>query len=194
MADQLESAVNESTELPGRTIKVGLSGGALQLTSATYGTSSDVTIVGGLAVADLGFTSGQTGTGRDVAGSFIVDGKTETAIGRGRTLSGDPGNANTGDLQITVSLSPGQIVPGVEGTVTVSRGLASSLDLVLADFLDLEDGLLSSVDDGFDGQLKSLQTSIDRQKATFDRVLVLSEFVFAPPPPPKQNKNYTNFS
>ncbi len=169
LADKLESAINESQDLPGRTIKVGLNGGALQLTSLTYGTASDVTTSGGTALTDLGLTAGQTDTGRDVVGSFIVNGLSEIAVGRGRTLSGDPNNANTADLQVQVTLSPAQIVVGVEGTMKVSRGLASSLDQRLGDLLEVQDGLLATVDDGFDLQLKSFQTSIDRQKATFDR-------------------------
>lgn len=169
LADQLESTINGSQDLPGRTIKVGLNGNALQLTSVTYGISSDVTISGGTALTDFGLTAGQTDTGRDVVGSFIVNGLSEAAVGRGRTLAGDPENANTADLQVQVTLSPQQIVSGVEGTMKVSRGLASSLDQVLGDLLEVQDGLLASVDDGFDLQLKSFQTSIDRQKATFDR-------------------------
>ena len=169
LADLLESTINGSLDLPGRTIQVGLSGNALQLTSLTYGISSDVTISSGTALTNLGLTAGQTDTGRDVVGSFIVNGLSEAAIGRGRTLSGDPANANTADLQVQVTLSPQQIVSGVEGTMKVSRGLASSLDQVLGDLLEVQDGLLASVDDGFDLQLKSFQTSINRQKATFDR-------------------------
>lgn len=169
LADELESTINESQDLPGRTIKVGLNGGALQLTSLTYGTASDVTTSGGTALTDLGLTAGQTDTGRDVVGSFIVNGLSEIAVGRGRTLSGDPNNANTADLQVQVTLSPAQIVVGVKGTMKVSRGLASSLDQRLGDLLEVQDGLLATVDDGFDLQLKSFQTSIDRQKATFDR-------------------------
>jgi len=168
LADQLESTINESQDLPGRTIKVGLSGNALQLTSATYGSSSAITISGGTSLTALGLTAGQTNTGRDVVGAFIVNGLSEAAVGRGRTLSGDPNNANTADLQVQVTLSPSQIVVGVEGTMKVSRGLASSLDQVIGDLLEVQDGLLASIDDGFDLQLKSFQTSIDRQKKSFD--------------------------
>jgi flagellar hook-associated protein 2 len=169
LADHLESVINQSTILAGRQVKVGLSGGALQVTSASYGTSSEVTIAGGNAVSVLGFTSGQTNTGRDVVGSFRVDGQTEVAVGRGRLLTGDPQNNNTADLQVQVTLSSTQVVSGAEGRVTVSRGLASSLDQLLGQLLNTDQGLLNSVDDGFDGQLKSLQSSIDRQKAAFDR-------------------------
>jgi flagellar hook-associated protein 2 len=168
LADHLESVINESADLPGRTVKVGLSGGSLQLTSATYGTSSDLTIVDGTSVTDLGLTAGQKDNGRDVVGNFVVNGKTEVAVGRGRILSGDPDNENTADLQLSVTLSPGQVIAGVEGTVTVSRGLASSLDQAIGQLLNSETGILTAADDGYDKQVESVQKSIDRQKTLFD--------------------------
>ena len=168
LADHLEQIINDSDEFPAREIKVSLASGSLQLTSAKYGLTSDVEIVSGTAIADLGLTAGLKNNGRDVVGSFVVNGKTEAAVGRGRLLTGDPENENTADLQVQITLSPSEVVAGAEGTITVSRGLASSLDQVLGKLLDNENGLLTSVDDGFDGQLKSLQTSIDRQTKLFD--------------------------
>ena len=168
LADHLEQIINESESFPSREINVSLSGGALQLTSEKYGLTSDLEVVSGTAISALGLTAGLKDNGRDVVGSFIVNGQTEAAVGRGRLLTGDPDNENTADLQVQITLSPSEVVAGAEGTLTVSRGLASSLDQVLGKLLDNEDGLLTSVDDGFDGQLKSLQTSIDRQTKLFD--------------------------
>jgi flagellar hook-associated protein 2 len=168
LADHLEQIINESESFPSREINVSLSGGALQLTSSKYGLTSDLEVMSGTAVSALGLTVGLKDNGRDVVGSFIVNGQTEAAVGRGRLLTGDPDNENTADLQVQITLSPSEVVAGAEGTLTVSRGLASSLDQVLGKLLDNEDGLLTSVDDGFDGQLKSLQTSIDRQTKLFD--------------------------
>ena len=167
LANHVESVVNASTDLPGRQLSVSLSSGALKFTSAKYGLASEVEIVGGTAVSDLGFVVGQNNKGRDVVGSFIVDGKTEAAVGRGRLLSGDLHNENTADLQVQVTLGPTLVASGIDGTITVSRGLASALDQTLGKLLDNANGLLASVDDGFDGQLKSLQSSIDRQTNLF---------------------------
>lgn len=169
LADHLESVINDSEDLPGREIKVSLNGSKLVLTSASYGSSSKVSVTGGSAVTDLGLTTSLTDTGRDVVGSFIVDGQTEVAVGRGRVLSGDPDNENTADLQVQVTLTSSQVSSGVEGSLTVTRGLASALDQVLGDLLNVEDGLLSSIDEGYTSQLDSIQASIDRQQATFDR-------------------------
>ncbi|MFO1001366.1 MAG: flagellar filament capping protein FliD [Planctomycetaceae bacterium] len=168
LADHVEQIINESDEFAGREIEISLTGGALKLTSAKYGLTSDLEVVSGTSLSSLGLTVGQKDNGRDVVGSFIVNGKTEAAVGRGRLLTGDPDNENTADLQVQITLSPSEVVAGAEGTITVSRGLASSLDQALGKLLDNEDGLLTSVDDGFDGQLKSLQTSIDRQTKLFD--------------------------
>jgi flagellar hook-associated protein 2 len=168
LADHLEQIINESESFPSREVSVSLSGGALQLTSSKYGLTSDLEVKSGTAVSALGLTVGLKDNGRDVVGSFVVNGQTEAAVGRGRLLTGDPDNENTADLQVQITLSPSEVVAGAEGTLTVSRGLASSLDQVLGKLLDNEDGLLTSVDDGFDGQLKSLQTSIDRQTKLFD--------------------------
>ncbi|MFN9718829.1 MAG: flagellar filament capping protein FliD [Planctomycetota bacterium] len=168
LADHLESVINESPDLAGRDVTVSLNSGKLQVTTVSYGVSSEVEIVSGSAISALGFTAGQTDNGRDVAGSFLVGGKTEPAIGRGRVLVGNPDNENTADLQVQVTLSSGQVVAGVEGTIAVSRGLTSSLDQVLGKMLDTENGILNSVDEGFDGQLDNLQDAIDRQTKLFD--------------------------
>jgi flagellar hook-associated protein 2 len=169
LASHLESVINDSEDLPGREIKVSLDGSNLALTSASYGTSSKVSISGGTAVSTLGLTTSLSDTGRDVAGSFRVNGQTETAVGRGRVLSGDPDNENTADLQLQINLSPSQVSSGVEGTVTVSRGIASLLDQELGSLLNVESGLLTSISDGFDRQLTTLQTAIERQQASFTR-------------------------
>ncbi len=168
LANHIESVISSSTDLPGRKIKASLSAGALQLATETYGASSDVRIVSGTAISDLGLTVGQADVGRDVAGSFIVDGKTETAVGRGQLLTGDSVNENTAGLQLRVTLAPNQVVVGAEGTVTVSRGLTSALDQELSKMLNNSTGLLSSVNTRYDTQLSTLQSSIDRQKSLFD--------------------------
>src|SRR5690606_18667345 len=112
----------------------------LSVTSMAYGSSSTVKIDGGTALSDLGLTVDQTDTGSDVVGRFIVNGEIESAVGRGRTLSGEAGNAHTADLQVQVTLSAAQIHAGIEGEVTVTRGVASRLDQLMNRMLDVESG------------------------------------------------------
>ncbi len=53
----------------------------LTITSSRYGAAAQVTMNSGTALAALGFTGGESAKGTDVAGSFLVNGVTEAAIG-----------------------------------------------------------------------------------------------------------------
>jgi flagellar hook-associated protein 2 len=169
LADHLQSVINGNTDLKGRQVRVGLESDKLVISSESYGKSSEILIESGTALTDLGLTSGLNDIGQDVAGSFIVNGKAEAATGRGRVLSGNSDNENTADLQVRVSLTSSQIVSGVESEITVTSGVGASLDNLLAEFLDTENGIVSNADDGFSDQIDGIQKSLDRQQATFDR-------------------------
>ncbi len=179
LANHVESLINGSASLPGRTVRVGLNSDALTITSETYGKTSDLLISGGTSLAALGFTAGTADVGRDVAGTFTVNGQTEVAKGSGQFLTGDPDNATTADLRLRVTLQPSQVTAGVEGELTVTRGLAATLDEVLGDLLQPGDGGLATIDDGFDQQLDSLQVALDRQQVLFDaqQESLISQFV-----------------
>jgi flagellar hook-associated protein 2 len=169
LATQVETAINATSSLGGRAVSVGLSGGALTVRSESYGTTSEIAVSGGTALASLGFAGTESDFGVDVAGSFIVDGVTETAKGRGRLLVGDLENKNTADLQVRVSLSASQVQPGVDAELNVTRGIASSLDQVLGRVLDPTTGRMKTINDGFDDTIKTLQTAIDRQNDFFEK-------------------------
>ena len=168
LADHLQSVIESSPGLFGREVAVGLDGTSLRITSQAYGASSEVTVNSGTALAALGLTSGQTDEGQDVAGSFIVNGQTETAVGRGRVLTGDIDNEHTADLQVRISLTSAQVIPGAEANVTVARGVASRLDQVLGQLLDSTTGRVKHVDDRFDDQIEDIDKVISRQAARFD--------------------------
>lgn len=179
LADHLEAVINNSSELLGRSVTVGLDTDSLKITSDSYGTSSDLRMISGTSLATLGFTAGAADVGRSVQGSFIVDGETEEAIGSGQLLSGDPENATTADLQLKVTLVSSQLVAGSEADLNVTRGIGATLDEILGDLLDPVSGGLATIDGGFDQELESLQVAIDRQQAIFDsqRESLISEFV-----------------
>jgi flagellar hook-associated protein 2 len=179
LTDHLEALIGGASDLNGRTANVSAPGGLLSITSDTYGTTSTVKVISGTAVTTLGFTAGTSDTGRDVAGTFIVDGVTESAVGRGQVLTGNADNENTADLQLRIKLAPSEIVPGVEAQVTVTQGLASSLDTILNDMLDPINGGLKIIDDRFDDEAKNLQDSLERQQSLFDlqREALVREFV-----------------
>lgn len=179
LADHIESVVNSASTLAGRNVSVNLEGGSLSLTSETYGSNSSITVGSGTANATLGFAGGETDIGQDVAGTFIVDGQTETATGRGQLLIGESDNEFTGDLQLRVSLTAADVVAGPEGEITITRGVAARLDQVINDFLDPVSGRLKTLNDGFDETIDSIQQSIDRQTAVFEqqREAIVQEFI-----------------
>jgi flagellar hook-associated protein 2 len=162
LASHLQSIINSSSELAIRDVTVSVEGSKLEITSESYGSNSKVEQLSGTALTALGFDGTETGVGKDVAGSFIVNGVVESAVGTGRLLIGDEDNENTADLQVNVTLDPSQVTSGIEGELTVSRGATSRIDQFLSDFLDPTTGSLGTINEGFDLRLDSLDSSIDQ--------------------------------
>jgi flagellar hook-associated protein 2 len=168
LADHLEARINNSPDLKGAEVSVSLEGGSLQLTSQRYGSDSKIENLAGSALASLGFDGSESGVGKDVVGSFIVDGVVETATGSGRLLIGDAENENTADLQLRVTLDASQVGVGVESTVTVSRGITSKLDQYFDEITEDEIGTMAVVNENFDLRIDSIQSSIARVNAISD--------------------------
>ncbi|MBY0228117.1 MAG: flagellar filament capping protein FliD [Gemmataceae bacterium] len=168
LAAELQAGITAAAGTGGPAVKVAQSGGVLSITTAAFGTSANVTVSSSPALAALGFTAGQSATGQNVAGHFLVNGVQETATGSGQVLIGGSGNARTDGLQVKVTLDPSQLNadPNMpEARVTVSRGLASQLDRVLNSFLDPVRGRMKTIDEGFQRQIDDLQASITRDNA-----------------------------
>ena len=168
LAQQMQTQINNNSALNGKQIAVSLDGDKLKVTSSTYGSTSEVAIGTGTALGALGFAGTESARGIDVIGSFIVDGKVEAATGSGQFLVGTSGNANTADLQVRVTLTPDQVVAGVEGNVTVSRGIASKFDQVLNGMLDPVNGRLKTISNTFQQNIDNLKKAIDKQNKTFE--------------------------
>ncbi len=162
LADHLQSVINSSAELANRDVTVSLAGAKLEINSLSYGTNSRVGSLTGTALSVLGFDGSESGVGKDVAGSFIVNGVVETATGSGRVLIGDQDNENTADLQIRVTLDPSQVSAGVEGELTIRRGVTSRMDQYLSDFLNPTTGSIKTINEGFDLRVESIEASIER--------------------------------
>ncbi len=168
LADHLEATINASTELGSRDVQVAIEGSSLEIASQTYGKNSTVSSLSGSALSVLGFNGSESGTGKDVAGSFIVDGVVETATGSGRLLIGDSDNENTGDLQLRITLDPSQVGTGIEAELSVSRGITSNLDAYFSDLLDPVRGNFATATEDFELRIESIDDSIDRVKAISD--------------------------
>ncbi len=158
----LQQRINAAPDLQGNLVSVGLDGGGkIQITSQLYGGTSQVAVTGGTALGALGFTGTESATGTNVAGRFVANGVTETATGAGQVLTGAAGNANTDGLQVRSTLP----APGSAG-VRVTQGLASRLNAVLTKYLDVGNGRLKAIDDGFRQQAADIDKTITRQNDT----------------------------
>jgi flagellar hook-associated protein 2 len=179
LAQELQAEINANSSLSGRQVAVGLSGNQLTITSSTYGSSSQVTIGTGTALTPLGFAGTETNKGVDVVGSFVVDGIVEPALGTGQFLTGNSTNANTAGLEVRVTLSPSQITAGPEGSITVTRGIASKLDVALNGLLDPVTGRLKSIEDGLQSNIDDIQSQIAEETDIMNskRDSLLQQFV-----------------
>jgi flagellar hook-associated protein 2 len=158
----IQKAVNSAPSLAGNFITAELNGGNVQLTTQKYGSGASVAITGGspTLLAALGFNGTEVATGTDVAGSFTVNGQTETATGSGQILSGASGNTNTDGLQVRSTLPAAG-----SANVTVTQGLASRLGQVLNKYLDPVNGRLKAINDGFTRQNSDIDKTIAKQNA-----------------------------
>jgi flagellar hook-associated protein 2 len=159
LAAALQSAITATPALNGAGVTVGVSNGNLQIRTANYGSGA---ITGGTALQALGFTAGQSATGTDVAGSFVVNGLTEPATGSGQVLTGNAGNANTAGLAVRSTLSAPTTSPV---NVTVTSGLAANLAGVLKSYLDPSTGVLRTLNDQFNTEISDLQSKVSQQNA-----------------------------
>jgi flagellar capping protein FliD len=165
LAQELQNEINNRPELAGRQVTVGVNGGKLVFDSKTYGTASKVSIDGGTALAALGLTGSENATGQDVAGSFVVNGHTETATGTGQFLIGDSTNTNTADIQLRVTLTPDQVGAGTQADLTLTRGIAALTDVALNNMVNPDNGRLKTIDDGFQAIEDNLTKAISDKKA-----------------------------
>lgn len=165
LAEELQTRLRADSNIGRTAPTVSVSGNKLIISSARYGSSSEVSTLSGTAISSgiLGFSGSESDTGVDVAGKFIVNGVDETATGSGRTLTGDEGNANTDGLRVGVTLSSSQLVSGVEGELTVTRGAAAKLGLLFEQILDLSDGRLRAITDKLQLENDALTKQIDKE-------------------------------
>jgi flagellar hook-associated protein 2 len=174
-ATLLEDAINGDEELVGRAVTVTVQDNTLQIRSHSYGTSSKVSALTGSSLATLGFAGTESSTGQDVVGHFLVNGNVEEALGSGQLLTGKAENKNTADLQVRVSLNSSQLsATDPEGTVSITRGIASHLDGVLNKLLQLPTqgesggGKIHTANSRYDDLIADIDESIKRMNARFD--------------------------
>jgi flagellar hook-associated protein 2 len=163
LAQLVQTAINSAADLNGRQVSVGLQAGLLTFTSGSFGSVSKIVIGSGSANAALGLAGTEQATGLDVAGHFVVNGATETATGTGQLLLASSANANTSGLQLRVTLTPAQVGAGSDTSLTLTRGFASDLGVLLGNVADPLTGSLKLIDDGFNDQIADLEADKARQ-------------------------------
>ncbi len=168
LVQAVQAAVNSDSQVGGFGVTVGLQGGALTFTTATYGTGATLAVS---QAGFLGYASGASGSGQNVAGSFLVNGSAEAATGTGQLLTGNAGNANTAGLALNVTLLPSQVSPTPTtpvASVTVTQGLAAQLGVALNNLLDPTTGQLQMIDQGFQQQLTTYGAQVKQLQAQYN--------------------------
>jgi flagellar hook-associated protein 2 len=141
--------------------------GYLLFTGSTYGSKSLVELasVSNDASPTLGLADATATAGKDVAGT--ING--EAAEGIGQYLTGKDDNETTADLKLRITLNESQITDGVEGTISIARGIASRLSDTVDSLSQAGDGMLDRRIKGVQNQITFLQQRIDE----FDARLAL---------------------
>jgi flagellar hook-associated protein 2 len=142
--------------------------GHLVLTSAAYGKTSKVSVdttMANNAAASLGLAAGVAVNGLDVAGT--ING--EEATGSGQYLTGNADNETTAGLKLKITLTEDQLSSGAEGSITIAKGVASKLNVLLTSLTATGDGLLDRRIKSYEDQIENLADRI----AEFDERLAL---------------------
>ncbi|MBU0983960.1 MAG: flagellar filament capping protein FliD, partial [candidate division Zixibacteria bacterium] len=141
-------------------VSTGTGTGFLNIKSSTYGSSSAVhtiTSIGSSAFATLGLATGVSHDGQDVEGT--ING--EAATGSGQILTGSEGNATTEGLKLRITLTESQILGGVEGKVTLTKGIAARVDDLLDSLTAAGDGMIARRISSYENQVTNLKEQIE---------------------------------
>ena len=148
-------------------VDLGNGEGQLVLTDSTYGSKSTISIdttVSNSAAVAVGLAAGVAINGLDVQGT--ING--EDAVGSGQYLVGAGDNETTAGLKLKITLTASQLSEGDEGTITLSKGLASKLNARLDSLTATGEGLLDSRIKSYEKQVENLTERIEE----FDERLV----------------------
>lgn len=173
LVEEIQSKVNADAKIGAMGVKVSwvtssATEGHLEFTNSLYGSTSTISLGAGVtnqAHVVLGLAQGESIAGIDVQGT--ING--EKADGKGQTLTGKSGNKTTDGLVLKVSFGTFDVKSGQDGTVSVTKGVASRLSAAL-------DSITKSTDGFIDRRISSYQVQINGIKeriADFDAFLAL---------------------
>jgi flagellar hook-associated protein 2 len=159
---QLQSAINGTAAFKsaGISATVSQSGGVFTITSARYGSASNVSITGGTGATNL-FGATPTSTAAvDAAGT--INGV--AAVGAGQNLTGAVGTSAEG---LKLLIAGGAL--GARGSVDFSQGYAYKLNDLVGKMLGTS-GLLNARTDGINRTIKDID---DRRTVLTDRLATI---------------------
>ncbi|MDF1543646.1 MAG: flagellar filament capping protein FliD [bacterium] len=134
-------------------VETGAGSGYLELVSPNYGETSKIELISSIsntAYSVLGLATGTQVAGKNVAGT--ING--EAATGNGVLLTGDEDNKTTAGLKLKILLDEADVGDGAEGTIYVTKGVASQLNDLVKSYTASKDGIL-------DRRISSFQAQID---------------------------------
>jgi len=163
IAAQLQSLINgvAAYKTAGINATVSQSGGVFSITSARYGTASNVSITGGNGATNLFGATPTSLAGVDVAGT--INGV--SAVGSGQNLIGAAGTPVDG---LKLLITGGAL--GARGTMYFSQGYAHNLNVLVGKML-VTDGVLSARTDGINRTIKDIdarRTVMNERLATIE--------------------------
>jgi len=144
LAVALQSAINGSTSLTaaGASVAVTVNSGNLAIASKTFGNTSAVASLAGTSLAALGYAGSESGTGSNVAGSFVRNGATIAATGAGQLLTASAGSA-ADNLKVLYTGTAAQVITNGSATLSYAQGYANSLYKFAGEVLDASGSLAS---------------------------------------------------
>ncbi|MCH7879077.1 MAG: flagellar filament capping protein FliD, partial [candidate division Zixibacteria bacterium] len=151
--------------------------GVIRITSGEYGSNSSVSVILGsndVLETLLGLKNANPVVGQDVAGT--ING--EEAKGSGQTLTGKTGNKTTEGLKLRITLDAAGLIEGSEGTISLTKGIASKLRDTLFRITDTVHGSLASRVKGLDSQVQDIKEQIARidERLALRRKRLLDQF------------------
>jgi len=164
LVQEIQSKIDSDDNIGNRGLTVewvesGSGTGYLNFTSSIYGSNSKVQTVTSItnsAYTVLGLAGGASHTGNDVEGT--ING--EAAEGKGQYLTGKEGNETTDGLKLRITLDASHVVSGVEGTITISKGMAARMADTVDSFTKAGEGLFDRRISGYQNQIETLQERI----------------------------------
>ena len=171
LAAHIQAQINDDSTLKSYGVSVNVEydtlNNEMDITSIRYGSGSTVefTVVDTNTSNDLGFAVGSGTAGVDVAGTIngIV------ATGDGQVLTSSTGVSEG----LSLLISSGST--GSRGSVSFSRGIAETLDDIIAGFLDSDTGFISTREDGLNSDLEDIsdqRTDLNTRIASLEARLV----------------------